>query len=416
MNNSKLNKIIYIIITIFLVSNLIPQIDYYLRVILGENKTFFIAFLTTISVVATIILQGKIQLYYIYTFFWILFISLIRFFGKNEYIHQIYNMQLILITSILVMLYLYQNKNKEMNKRLAYIILISILISSLTSYIGLKKNPQASRSLASGDMDIFLNYSKLGIVGYGFVYGSILILPLLLYSLNLRKNKLCNNFISLLTITAIGLLIFVASYSMAIILFLLSFFLTILFNIRNKKTKAIIIFIIIIILIFPRMNFYIGEVFIKLSSMLETIPYSQGKVRDLGITIQRMSVYGGTQQRFNLINITIKTFLDKPIFGTFLNDQKDLVGGHSEFFDMLATFGIIGFLLYLPVIVIPLKVILNNSKQYNYYNSFIVTIILLSMISIFNNSFRASSFSIFIFNVAPIIPFINYNNKKEQKI
>jgi hypothetical protein len=86
------------------------------------------------------------------------------------------------------------------------------------------------------------------------------------------------------------------------------------------------------------------------------------KVQRLATGITENGLQEGDEtMRGAMMNKTLETFLENPIFGcSFTEDAKEGIGGHSSLVDPLAMFGLFG---YIPMIVFHFLLIRNSVKE-----------------------------------------------------
>jgi hypothetical protein len=185
-----------------------------------------------------------------------------------------------------------------------------------------------------------------GIGSYGYFYSLVSIILLLGFLfLNYRKKK----FLVLLLIFAFTGLLILASFTIAI-LFTFSFLiLLVVIRYTNKYIFIVITILgIIIFLIFPGI---FTSIFSQLAN-IEGIPYVVSVRFDtLALFFSRNDISGtDVNTRLSRYLQSVDAFINNILTGTVLNDSnKYSAGGHSAWFDLLATFGLfsIPFFIFL---------------------------------------------------------------------
>ena len=201
---------------------------------------------------------------------------------------------------------------------------------------------------------------------------SLIILFLLMNSAN--KNNLLYKFILLMNIYYLVLLNsrFIA-ISILLMCIAIMFFIQYIWQKKsNKIYRIVFILIILLIILFNLINI------ISLFGYIEGNDWMQEKVDDLTALLKgnKITSYGSLSQRISLYGISIETFTSSfsnlilgggekayPVANNYYANLYG-VGGHSELFDMLAEYGILGFILVITWLIhIYKKQIYNSDKR-----------------------------------------------------
>lgn len=237
------------------------------------------------------------------------------------------------------------------------IICIAFLITTATTIIGLLENPGAARWLAtvtSSEDVIYIAYGWKNIGGYEFIYSVVLLYPLIIFA---YKQKKLNLFVTLCMTVSIFVLLVLAEYTTALLLFLIS---SILFLVKRDVKKNDIILLFCVTVIFCLLlNEVVSDTLIWLGDKLnsETISERLYTLAGRDTELSNMKV-----NRFDLYLRSLNTFLEHPLFGTFFYGGYGS-GSHSFILDTFARFGLIGaitlFFMYKKIFMffyLPLKV------------------------------------------------------------
>ena len=135
-----------------------------------------------------------------------------------------------------------------------------------------------------------------------------------------------------------------------------------------------------------------------------------------------ISPYDGSSfyTRINLYIISISTFFSSVksfligvgyrIFESYYISLQTGVGGHSEFFDLLAEYGIIGFLFVFNIFRKAINTIINEIKKYTNHNNIKYVMLIYIFYSFFNNSFSPEiGVALFV-----LLPYSNYLIKQKE--
>ena len=266
------------------------------------------------------------------------------------------------------------------------LILFACLFNYVYSIIVLCFDPQASRIAAATSVLEPSPYDILHAVGsFDTVYGGIFIVVLLLYmrkAIVVGKKRTLVNLILLLAIVFIVM----AAYATAIIMLALALFMVI--SNRNKILSGIGITTVFLIFIFHET---FGSLIMELA---EQIPYSETismKVKEFGYmikTFETAGTYSGQDGRFQKMLDSLNTFFDRPLFGGY-GVQGAKIGGHSEFFDILGEYGLVGFSLIVAFFVFLYIDISRNIKEKRTQKSLRIVFFLFFILSVLNPALYA---------------------------
>ena len=236
-----------------------------------------------------------------------------------------------------------------LSKSVINILIIVTLITAITSIVGLQKYPLAIRTLGQGATDenapLQLIFRQNNIAGWGLIFAMAFMEGPLLYAYKKKKNwKLLIPFI------VDGICVFLSQVAFAIILAIVEVFL-ILINGQSRKLifRIIPIFVLAIIAWFQR-----GEILKYLMKWASEhgLTVFQLRAQNLYDLLLFKDTSGDAGARFELYSKSFSSMLKHP-FGILLfsdGEKMDLLGYHSDFFDMLGSTGIIGVFAIIVVI------------------------------------------------------------------
>lgn len=216
------------------------------------------------------------------------------------------------------------------------IICLAFGVTIITTIIGLLQYPEAARWLATVESSenarlIMYNWKNMG--GYDFVYSVVLLYPLVIFAHKQKKIKAVWAFC--LTV-GILLMLILAQYTTALLLFLVS---SILFVVKRDLKKNDLILLIIVEIIFCIvLSDAVSEVLMWLGDMLNSDIFSQ---RLYALAGGKTGLQNAETKRLDLYLKSINTFLNHPLLGTFLRGGYGS-SGHSFVLDILARFGLLG--------------------------------------------------------------------------
>ena len=220
-------------------------------------------------------------------------------------------------------------------------ILATLIFDYVYSIIVLFFDPNASRLAAATNLLQGSPYDILNAVGsFDAVYGGLFVIVILICMRQSLKKKKVKNKLSLLVLLLALAFILMSAYGTALVL--LTVALALLLARKSKAFSLILLLIIAGVLIFHEP---IGQWIIDLSKGITYSDMISTRVKDIGYmlkTFESAGTYAGETGRTARMMWSWETFEKYPIFGGMgMLDAK--IGGHSELFDLLGNFGLIGF-------------------------------------------------------------------------
>ncbi|MDQ0155368.1 O-antigen ligase family protein [Robertmurraya andreesenii] len=306
--------------------------------------------------------------------------------------------------------YMYYKKDFQMLGKIALFSLSFYAIASLQTYLGLKKYPLASRMLAVGDETIKQNYHGLGIGGFGFVYSSVFIIIPLIYffSKKTSTNNVWHKVISIIVFVMMLLMLFRASYTIALLFTLVGIFLV--FFIRGKKSLIVGVLFAVLFLIFIPGDL-IGSFFIHMANLFQENDTIRVKFLDFAQGFLTESTGAQTSYRVQLYLSSFQTFLDNPLFGIygpFGNQMNAVIGGHSGWLDLMAYYGLFGSLPLFIGIYLILRRQLLFYFNHPYFIYLLIVNILFIVFGFINPTITIYEIGFSIFVIVPTLPFLPY--------
>lgn len=244
-----------------------------------------------------------------------------------------------------------------------------------------------------------------GVGGYGLVYSSVLLLPILIglffHLISIRHRVKDKNietkkfyfylFVVSLNIVLTSLLVIKAGYTIAIST---SFFaILIIFMMKSFSYIRVILFALVAILYFIFQKELISYIANTLLFLTDSPIYTK-KINDVVFSLASDNASGTVNDRVTLYSKSVDTFLENPIFGTM--SYKD-VGGHSFVLDNYARWGLFfGSLLLYFIIFIPVKFLSIEKNSFGVWLA-----IIFSILSVFSLNTAVASFGVIIYLIIP---------------
>lgn len=313
----------------------------------------------------------------------------ICYFGKGVYTYAEYISYFTtsyLFWGALVYAYTIQSWEGFRKRRVLRFLMLTIIVTMLTTFIGNLVYPEASRILADISRDNADLYLSRNIGPYGFIYGLVVMLPFLFWMNRRRKRYL------LLIILAFAAL-FVAQYSLAILVAVAA---TIVMLIApDGKAVKIIGVTLGMLLAFAIFTPVLDALLNKIRDMFESMGLTVLSDRFVSVSdlLIDNNLTGGALTRTELYMKSLTAWGKSPIIGNIFAEYPRSLGGHSEIFDLLGSGGLIGLSIFTASLIPHMKRFKSgketNLSVYKRY-SFILFII----IALFNPVFVSGMISI----------------------
>lgn len=292
-----------------------------------------------------------------------------------------------------------ENTYEKFHKYKSIFVLELICFFAINMYF-LNSNPYFARNMANYNYDI-PGVSGLALFsggGYYIIYGLLFFSIYLLNNCHYEKNVL-NKIIFLISYILICIWIFKSNFATAFILLIIGAIIYII-TVGTKKTKIFNIILGIIIII---CGFNYDAIILNISQLFPSDSIIYIRIND-AVNHSDTSTFS---ERLQLMEKSFESIKDNYLFGLShkygynYNELKAYVGLHTEWIDFIAKYGIIMFAIYVYILARAFKEIMNNYKNTNYYNVFLTSAILLTILGFLNPISNTGSYFI-IFQIIPI--------------
>lgn len=300
-------------------------------------------------------------------------------------------------------------RENKIHKGLLFTVLGGYIMTIVYSLFVLVRDPLSIRIAATGQhvaTDIFNSAA-----GFDTVYGSVLIIMICLVIHESTKSLLIRR-IMIISLLLICVFLIMASYGTAILLGIFAF---VLYYLRkNQKMSVFMIFLIILLLVLREP---ISDLLFDLSHKVTYSDYLSRKIYEFGYMLKNgelTGTYTMEEGRLDRMGYSLKTFLQYPVFGG-KGHADARFGGHSDFFDVLGKYGIVGFgaiFSFWVRIYMDLNRITDNQS---FRKCLLSVMILYFMISILNPSMYTQEI-IPILVVLPLYCYVYCANNNEVSI
>lgn len=313
---------------------------------------------------------------------------------------------------------LYKQINDYRISMLLFFVVIIALITSITTIIGVIDNPLAVRELGRSGMgyggvtgdefqQLKFNYRLQNIAGWNHLYGIVFLLPCLI-----EAYKMHRKIIYLFTTISCFICIFMSQIGFAIVIAL--FILLCMFVRMCLKSKLIVLLGVIVgvgILFIINLDYFMSMLIdYTFSHKMLAIYY---RLLDVNNLLNGM-MSGDVLARADLYSKSLDLFAEHPVLGqVFYGVSKDgLFSRHSEFFDMIAFWGIIGIIMLVVIISLYCRYI----KKYNKYTKTVSYIVFAGFLLMYivNPIWYSPQIAISVFLIPAILS--NMCMQKEKSI
>lgn len=241
---------------------------------------------------------------------------------------------------------LYILPKDERSKRSIFIfVLINILLGCIYTLYRIQEDPLLPRVLARGSVSIEkyfgANVSTAGIITYGGIYGMALIFPTFLYWISQRKGQ--KKLIPIIISIVIIVTIFKAQFAIALIFLIVSIILYLILCGNQSRYRVVFSAIFIMITFIIAIN--IDNILYDIHSANILPSALQQKVHELLLYSENSNLSGtNLYSRSTYYVKSFEAIVQNNFVGrVFSNNAHG--GGHSEWEDMAANYGIIAPIL-----------------------------------------------------------------------
>ena len=260
---------------------------------------------------------------------------LCTFFTKTDSI-LLWGYQSLIFLLPVVLGYYYMYYKDEGMRLFSVILIVSLVITVITTIIGLIRFPYAARILAttaSSDDAEAIEYWWNNIGGYDFVYTCVLLYPILILSYKLGK---INRIVFFIAFIALVTVVILSEYAAALLLVIVS---SVLFF-AGKRLSPKQLFILGASLFLAMFLFW--GLFEKLLLWLANVLNSDTLSERLTALAGGMTgLENSESKRIDLYRMSLESFIKSPIFGNLFGKGYEN-GGHSFILDSLANYGLLG--------------------------------------------------------------------------
>lgn len=360
-------------------------------------------------------------------FLWLFLFLLYYFFSSFIIADLVYTLEYVIIyfclygTAIQYRYYYFRNSQKEI-RTIIYMLIMGFVIFSLSAISFYTINPSAARILAA-DYYAFDNIAIGG--GYSIAFGAS-ILSVYFFEMILRRKNLERKYFwaFVFLFVLFEILLIKTESTTTLIANIFGILMGIIVKMYNSgkgriENKILISAVIIITFLVVVLNINeIGKLIVDITAN-GTDNVLIRRFNRIGQKMQYQGVDAGytnyVDERFGTISKSWNTFLQNPVFGVgykcgniFSRLEEFGVGTHSEFVDVLAQYGIVGFFFWIMFISSAIKY-QNNSFKCNGWKATLLIMLIF-------NPFRSFHGYVAAFFLIPIMVYMiegEFNASKE---
>lgn len=239
--------------------------------------------------------------------------------------------------------YFLRGNKKTINIILFWIALCFIFTATSTLKV-IFDNPEASRIVtnSSNSPEVDAYFESLNVAGYGFVYGILILIPALIGSLKSLSGALSKFLVSIVFALSIAL-VFLANYTIAIIMLLLALTLPFL-HIKRRGVLMLPLLFVLLIILYPFLNELLISVLTFIGELSPSIR-TAGRMDRLTDYLSRGSDFQSLTGRTALFGNSLRSFFSSPLIGVgAYYSSWPTIGNHAQFIDDLGRYGLLGAL------------------------------------------------------------------------
>jgi O-antigen ligase len=366
----------------------------------------YLVFITLFLVTGLYITKFKIPIdkLSIMVVLWIIYVLTYRLIGYSTASFFVYAQIIFFWLAYLIFVYSDKYIDNTARKKIGAIGSVILLGNVIQNSIIMLIYPNASRQITKASI-YYDKFRELNIGSTSFVFAACLLMFVFLGLTFKAKSKTRKSLYFLITIFLVYFQ-FQAARATSILLMILGVFLYLFLyytkriNLIGKAT--IIVFSIPILL---TIYFAIPDILVNLSE-ISSSTYLSNRLLGLANYINGTDDMGFVQGRFDVYLVSLKAFIHNPIFGIGEHDQftqQISVGYHSEFLDIMGTYGIFGILFWVLFFWFYYKKIILRTKNKNDKIVLIVTAILFCTYALLNSVVAHDAIPVMIFLIIPFL-------------
>ena len=396
-----------LLVAVYIAHNHLPVVGYYMSAIiyLGIfSMIFFLLFMSSRSLMSTL------------TFFTLIAVfaldildMLYMLVNGNLYdtAISIYGYLQTFLYGWIALWYIKYNNSKKI-RRILRVIFGCYITTCITTIIGNNKYPGASRLLATTiettDTAIYNKYVSENIGEFSFIYGIVLLTPLLVYLVKKRK---INIIFATVVLAVIGFTVISSEYATALVLFVANLLLLFFRKPTTKKVLVIVVACLVFVFIAaPIISTIFDYLADNVSSRILSARFEYMATLLRGGETENIE---GVGDRVVLYEKAINTIFETKFMGNWTGKGGS---GHSMVLDTVVKYGVVGIaaLTIMYSAIYKIAIAPHKNKEYGAYLSWIyLTGIVLAVVNTKPNLF------VFIFVIPLFTNYVDNMDELEEK-
>jgi len=273
-----------------------------------------------------------------------------------------------LIISLIFIEHYKKQKDYRGIRLLVYAVLLLIIIRCITGINAENIFPGIARTITGGEMGktFAQSMNKIGVATYTFINALPFLFIPFVYIVKKSNDKRLRLFMSVIILLSLFAVI-KTSWAAALIFSVIAIFIG--FIVKSSKrilTKIVSTFIVVIFI-----NLFSVQILDLAGNAFSKDTGLSKKINDVQQSLNEKARVGEIEQRGELYDISIGTFLKNP----FLGSMNGAIGGHTFWIDLLAQYGILGvFPFFMAIISLYRKSLYYLPEDYKYLSHINLTL------------------------------------------
>ncbi len=308
-----------------------------------------------------------------------------------------------------LIVYYFTSVYPEVQKRLATLVLVMFLVTTVTSLVGVINNPSAARTLAyaANDIQEDLAIRMMNIGGIEFFQGLVICVPILISFVYRRKYRVLSIILTVLILAAL----LSASFTIALIMFFVALALSYLANQTTVKKYLVISVLLIALLVIPW-----SALLSQLASAISNEKVSE-RLQSIATALSTGYIGGDLKSRLQVYMVSLETFLKNPFglgpYYTYVTMQNG-IGYHSQVLDDLARYGIFAIAFYAAFFVGYYQLLREQWRKIRMEQIVLPVILIYFAFLVLNPGFTSAHEGVLILFLIPAVPSLFESEYREE--
>ena len=291
-----------------------------------------------------------------------------RIYEELAFYYAVSMIALFFLPYYMMKFYIAQEKTKFLGS-LAVCAMLCMIVGAITSSYFTALDSNIMKTISQAKDTEFVELRKAGIGSFGFVYMLVFCVIALV---GFYKNKIKMNaflkIVSVIFLIAAIKCIIDSTFTTALLLTVLGVLLVLVTSKKNPQLNPLIyVFVAVGFLLMSRL---LGQLLANITVASEDVTIRLNEIGQLLLGEEVGTNVGG---RWEYMKKSFDCFLEYPLFGYNMQENPTVsFGGHSEWFDLLAVYGLCGGIPLLATVIYKLrqtKQTMKNTLGYPFYGA-----------------------------------------------